>query len=385
MNIAFFGRYHTQVVNGVLRSGFFLAHALTRAGVNVFFCYWGAADNMFTDEHGIHHRVFKTTHLPTLPPASFRKYIAANIDDIDAFHFHSVFIPDHYGVARLLHQYAIPYVVTPHGGYNRLSLARTYSTLGLLKKAYANTVEKFVIKHASGWIAVAEPETDDIESMGATGKMRVIHNAVPATPPCSSQLATENVSLLFLGRYNVAFKSLDFLMKTFRFLREAGCAARLVMHGEGKDRQRLLKHIDLRDHDHVHIGQPLFDESKRQVICNSTMYFQPSQSEAFGMSMAEVMGCARPAIITDESYLAPLMAKHGVGLVVPFQPEQAAATIHAYLQKSSLEREGVRCREFVNLHFNPAVIAAQTRAFYEDVLDRSARTPFSNFTARVAN
>src|SRR5690606_19606961 len=158
--IGYYGVYTENAVNGVDVTGYIVAREIVKLGHQVYCYSMGDKDEQYED-NGIKIRIFKREGKFALP-RSLKNHLGQNKDNIDIFHLRSVFIFANYLVAKHLHKYKLPYVITPHGGYDQHIMKRSR----LKKKLYFQLFESQYLHNARGVISCSgESEIRDFERL----------------------------------------------------------------------------------------------------------------------------------------------------------------------------------------------------------------------------
>lgn len=375
MMIAFVGTFGRESVNGVEYASLLLAKALLRSHHQIFFYYTSGKSDFFTDEHGMVHRVFKRSYNKLLPPKELNECIIENIDRIDLYHLHSVFIPLNYYVSKLVQKIRIPYVLTPHGGYMKKALKHTLRNLSLLKIMYIYLWEKQVVKDAKALVATTDLEVADFRNFGYKGKIVVIPNSIPADIDKEYFIRKISPTIIFLGRFEIRFKGILFLLETFRLIQQSHPEMKLSLYGAGKDEKKIKALVKKSKLKKVEINPPVFGNDKLRVMSQCTLYFQPSSWESFGMSIAEAMVLGKPVAVTSSCYISSMLKEENAGLIVPPDPVKASELIATYLNNDyKMMADGARLREIALARFSPEKVLKETVALYEDVLNKHCQT-----------
>lgn len=373
LRIAFVGSFYKEAVNGVVNAGYQLALNLAHAGVKIFiYSLRSSQDHAPRPHEHIQYRFFRRHRFPLLLSVDFKEHLKRNIDQIDLVHLHSVFIPLHYPLVRLLLTLGIPYVITPHGGYIRPSLAKTLSRNYVFKRLYIQLIEKFIVTHAQALIALVEREASDIRSFGFAGEIAVIPNSNPSTimgtfPPAQPVRRF----LLFLGRYDVEAKGLVYLLDLFKELAALDSSLELQLHGQGKDKSNLEQYVADKQIPRVHIGDPVYGDMKVQALQACTIYIQPSSFEVFGLSIIEAMLSAKAVAISRGCYLSSLFEQNHTGFVLPVEPGEAAHKLFEVLRHpDELIQQGVALRNLALKEFDVGTITKNTITLYRKIIKK---------------
>ena len=131
------------VVNGVNALVYTLAEEQLRMGDGVSLLLNGFPDDEAT---AFSHRTGAVIVVLPKSVYQFQRAVASLLKEStpDIVHMHSVFVPRHALLARLLRKAKVPYVLTPHGGYSPQVLARDR-----LKKRMGSTFSRIRCTPAS--------------------------------------------------------------------------------------------------------------------------------------------------------------------------------------------------------------------------------------------
>ena len=187
-----------------------------------------------------------------------------------------------------------------------------------------------------------------------------------------AQLQEGDEVITFLGRLH-PIKRLDLLAEAFAIVQHARPRARLVVAGpdEGGYRQRV---------------EPLFapvsartrwlgavdDEETAALLAVSDVLVQCSDSESFGMSVAEALSAGVPVVVTKRSGWAEVDAV-GCGHSVPHEPVAIADGILRVLDSGDRAPMRARASAWARRTFAWDVVAAAMRDAYAQAISRAAR------------
>ena len=189
-------------------------------------------------------------------------------------------------------------------------------------------VQNRLIAEADAIVAVSDSVAFEAAAIaGATEKMRVIKNALPA-PIASPPIATVPAHFVCAGRV-VRDKGFDIAIRALAILREHGSDARLTVAGNGPERKPLEQLSEaLGVAKAVTFAGWVMPEDVSRLMQSATAILMPSRwREPFGLVALQAMQSARPVIASAIGGL-PEVVEHGVsGLLVP--PEDANALADA--------------------------------------------------------
>jgi glycosyltransferase involved in cell wall biosynthesis len=285
----------------------------------------------------------------------------------DIVHFHSVFIPAHAQLAKVLGRLDIPYFLSPHAGLN---LWR-----GRLKKAiYGSLVEKPYFRRAATIFVLTKREQQVIERwLGPQGSPQYLElpNSMPALPPGTDLWSPgEHRRLVYLGRFDVLKKGLDRLVEIARLLPDVavnayGRASRTEQAGfERLCRQGLPANMRFLD--------PVYGETKKTALTSATIYVQASRDDGFPMSIVEAMRLGVPVAVTKGCDVAETIGEEDLGMLLSDDPGSAAADLISAMQDSSrLDHWSRAGRTWTIDALSPKRAAQRTIRAYEAALSRA--------------
>jgi glycosyltransferase involved in cell wall biosynthesis len=234
---------------------------------------------------------------------------------VDVVHLHSVFcVPNSWLAARL----RVPYVLSPHGGYARVCLSRSW----LRKKLYTLAVEQRMVRRAALTFALTHAEAKDLAAFGARTPIPIIPNGV--TPPPAvvhgdtfrHELGLDDATplLLFVGRLDVFHKGLD------RLIDGLVAAPRWRAALVGPDARGGLKAILGKAEEHrlrsrlACVG-PRHGRALHEAFAAANLFCLPSRWEGLPVSLLEALSHGVPALVTPAVEEAVGVAAAGAGWV----------------------------------------------------------------------
>lgn len=362
MNIAYFGVYTKNAVNGVDVTGYIVAKEIAKLGHNVY-CYGFGDENKTYIEDGINIRIFKKGGKFSLPKA-FKEHVEINSDKIEIHHLRSVFILNNYLFSQFLKKINVPYVITPHGGYDQNILKRG----AFVKKIYFNLFEKRYLHNAKGVISCSGvSEVEDAKRHNYKGLVEIIwdpvYNDLNFTPK-------NNKKLIYLGRYDKDHKGLDKLLYLFKEITKLDTEFSLDLYGSGPHESDLIELKNSLNIDGVTINKPVYEEEKNEILNDCMAYIQVSRWEAFGRSIVEAISQGLPVIISEGFNLKDIVEENNLGIVITDDFQKSAQQIIGYLSNyEGLLKISKNNIEFAKNEFSPAIVAQANVDFYQKILN----------------
>lgn len=279
----------------------------------------------------------------------------------DIVHMHNVFLPNQATLAMKLAQKKIPYIITPHGGLN-FRRGRVKKTL------YSWFVERFRFLAASAVTVVTPKEAEPVRALnpGYRGIVQWVANPINTDELEShSWNETQPKRIIYLGRFDVVQKGLDLLIEIARLLPEL--EFHLYGTADAKTKQWLLS-LESQP-PNVYFNDPVFGADKAKLLASASLYIQTSRWEGFPLSVAEAMYLGVPCAIVDRLNFAELFCQQDLGLVLPSNPESAAARLLEVLsQPNRLHHWSEKAKKFAQKHFLPHAVASQYLNLYQKIL-----------------
>ena len=301
------------------------------------------------------------------------RFLRDRARSVDLLHLHSVFLGENLKLAGL----GVPYLVTPHGGYDELVLAGRNR---LAKAIWLRLWERPFLRRARMIHAVSLPEVKTIERLGIPIPIRYIPNGLEdAALDRAATRPSEQKHYVYLGRLAIDQKGLDLLLQGYAKA-AAQCEAlpQLVLAGPdfrgGRARLEGMAR-DLGIAQRVIFPGPVQAEGKWDLLLSGRLFIHSSRWEGMPFALLEALAVGRPTLVTPATNLAPDIAAAKAGIVVEVDPDAIAAGLlqAAGLPGEELDRMGERGRAVAQEKFAWAAIAEQMSRQYQAALAGSSR------------
>jgi glycosyltransferase involved in cell wall biosynthesis len=260
----------------------------------------------------------------------------------------------------------IPFVISPRTAFMRA----TWQGKFLKKITYHLLFERSFINRASALHYTSQLEVDQSRWLRLKRQPGVVPNPVdvsefsvlPAPGIFRERLgiaANEKV-VLYVGRVEPR-KGLDMAIRAFGRIPSRCGPARFVIVGPEEDAHvRELK--DMADSlgvaGRVTFTGMLAGPERLAVFRDADLFVLTSLGENFAMSVVEAMAAGLPVLVTDTVGVAPDVAAHGAGLVVPREEQAVAEAMVRLLNSDKIRKQmGEAGKQLARTNYNPDTVA----------------------------
>jgi glycosyltransferase involved in cell wall biosynthesis len=306
--------------NGVHTLSAQLANALVGAGVGVEFWHFRR------DRDEVRERVEDSgvavvelpiraviggsrSSLARYVPRLSKEWVAQNSQSVDALHFHSIFQPEAWFLAR---ESEVPYCISPHGGYAMHSWrTKAKWPLWLAFERPLLSGARFVVAHSDG-------DEASVRRLMPSAKIHTFPQGVdrpsnePADPPADGDW-------LFIGRFDIEKKGLDLLIHGYARARRHTNLPRLIIRGTDfrNGRRRLEGMVEqLGLSEEVIIGDEVFGAEKVSLLHRCKVFLHASRTEGLPMILLEALAAGRPLAVTPNTNIGEAVRRSGAGYVI---------------------------------------------------------------------
>jgi glycosyltransferase involved in cell wall biosynthesis len=213
----------------------------------------------------------------------------------DVLHAHSLWRMASIYPAWVSRDTGVPFVVSAHGTLS----AQAFEYAKLSKGIAWSLVQRSAVATATCLHATSPDEAEDYRRVGLTQPIALIPLGVNA-PPRNLQIRRHPRRLLYLGRLH-PIKGLEQLLRQWSKLEEEFQDWELRIVGSGDHAyadhlKTLALQLQLK---RVTFAGPRYNEDKWKEFLEATLYTLPSQSENFGMTIAEALAAGTPVVVSS--------------------------------------------------------------------------------------
>jgi glycosyltransferase involved in cell wall biosynthesis len=339
-----------------------------------------AASPEGTTYEGVPVRYFeRTVPKPLFAAASMRAPLRAAMEHADVAHVHGLFNATVWLAAREARRRGVPYVVSPRGMLEEAALRHH----ALRKRLSWQLFDRPVLTHAALWHATSPAEAASLRRRHEGVDVAEIPNPVALQPSLATGAAERRAddipSVLFLGRLH-PIKRLDLVAAGFARVLEAVPDARLVIAGPDELGTRAAVEVLFRPFaSQVQWTGAVDGAEKRRLLEQARALVLCSDSESFGMSVAEAMSMGTPVVVTKTCPWS-IVETEGCGFWVDQTTDAIADALTALcVDPVRAGLMGERGRRIATREFAPESIAARWHSRYETLLRGAAPRAVSSF------
>lgn len=286
--------------------------------------------------------------------------------EADIVHNHSLWSFPNMAAGLVAHPARALLVTSPRG-----TLAPAARSRSSFKKMIFSPLQRLVIERASCLHATSAMEYRDIRELGLRQPVAVIPNGIDI-PKLNAQVENctdspkQSRRLLYLGRLH-PIKGVELLLTAWSTLQKRFADWELVIAGKGDHSyvrclQDMAKQLKL---ERVVFLGPVYGEEKRLLYFSAELFILPTETENFGMAIAEAQAHALPVITTRGAPWAGLEDKRSGWWI-----ERSQETIDSVLgtamgmNSTALKAMGKRGRQWMTTDFDWVSVAQQMKDVY---------------------
>lgn len=330
------GKANPNRMNGVNKVANSLCTAQTELGNDV--TVWGITEdpNSGFPERNYKTRLFKANRLRFILDPNIRKAVDELKGTNVIFHIHGGFIPEFYTLSKMLKRAEIPYIITGHGAYNKVAMKRSWWR----KRLYFALFEKSLVANARSVHFLGESEKSGLRSIIRKFRYALIPNGQDKISQTDSiDISKTEIRFGFCGRLDIHTKGLDLLLKGFSRFVITNSKARLILIGDGADREQLeALSKELGISDKVEFKGSRFGQEKYDILASLDAFFHPSRNEGLPTAVLEAAALGVPCVVSEETNMRGYIQAHSSG--IGLQENTAEKLTGSMVTIAKLKRNG---------------------------------------------
>jgi glycosyltransferase involved in cell wall biosynthesis len=265
-------------------------------------------------------------------------------------------------------RHGVPYVVMPHGGYNRQARRRRHRR----KQAWL-PVERAYLERALAVHLFFKAETSDASQLAPNARWIIAPTAFEL--PATGWDRGSGGYLAWLGRYDICTKGLDLLINAMTRL-PAQDRCRLRLHGKASentpgDVEALA--VAAGATGVVTVGGPVTGKAKADFLRRAAAYVHPSRWESHSLALLEALAYGIPSVVSASCSIAAELRAADAAVIVEPTPDEIARGISAVLRRPHHYSD--RAIQFVRTNLTWTAIIDQYLAQIEHLSSRAYGRP----------
>lgn len=309
----------------------------------------------------------------------FRKACRDEAGRADVIHDHGVWLQTNWASAWAARDAAKPLVRSPRGMLSPWALSRS----SLRKRILWRLVERRLFVTAAVVHATSRLEEEEVRSLGVARRLEVIANGidtdgeyaaarVAAARASAAQGPGAHRRILFLSRVHPK-KGLDLLCEAWVSL-PSDSPAELLIAGDGAASAvaDVEQWVAQQPGPPARYLGPVTGEEKLRLLASAWALALPSQSENYGMVVAEALACGTPVLTTTATPWADVVERECGWHIKPRGPDLSLALQEVLaLSAGAHQAMRVRARRLIEEGHSLRVTGAKFEALYEQLVTQN--------------
>jgi glycosyltransferase involved in cell wall biosynthesis len=297
-----------------------------------------------------------------------------SIAEADLVHFHGIWQPRFFQIAKQCRAANIPYVVSPHGMLEPWAWRHKWWK----KWAYFLLRERLFLKNASGLLATSSLEKCHLSKfrlgihIGDIG-FGLPEKIGPGYAKARKILGWRNDEfiLLYLSRIHPK-KGLHLLLEALRRLGLHDSSLRLVIVGDGDSKYfsqvKKFAQTNAQELPTIQFEGPIWDARKWVYLQGADLFCLPTYSENFGLAILEACQVGTPVLTTTATPWTPFLVQHRLPVAEPDLESLCSALTQNLAAGKRSEADRKSLATAARTEFDWTSISQKYSTFYQGVL-----------------
>jgi phosphatidylinositol alpha-mannosyltransferase len=253
-------------------------------------------------------------------------------EQFDILHFHEPWMPD---LSRqILQRSEAINIATFHAKIPETLMSRSIAKV-------VTPYMKSVLKYFHLYTAVSESGAEYARSL-TDDPIAIVPNGIDLDAyhlPAKRKDPSGLKSILYIGRLEKR-KGVKYLLQAYKLLSEADPDVKLIIAGDGPDRERLELLTEDLDLKNVEFIGYISNEQKHELLASSDLFCSPAvYGESFGIVLLEAMATGLVTVAGNNSGYRDLMSGLGaLSIVDPHDAEEFARRLKLLLSEPKLRK-----------------------------------------------
>lgn len=291
------------------------------------------------------------------------------IEKPDIVHINGIWTPQNWIFQNAAQKLGINVIISPHGMLYSTILKRNF----LKKKIAMFLYQDTAIKKADFLLLTSESEYDQIRKLGYTQKHMIIPNGVNLKEIRQKigRISNKNfLQILFLSRIH-PHKGIEYLIDALAEINKKRIKMFIAGEGDSKYIETLkLRCQRLGLENIVQFLGGIYGPEKWELYKNSDLFVLPSQSENFGIVIAEALATGIPVITTTGTPWRELNT-YRCGWWIDLNKENIKKALNEVIdmEPANLAEMGRNGRILIHKKYDIQQVAKSMKTFYFTVLN----------------
>lgn len=286
----------------------------------------------------------------------------------DLVHVNCCWMPACSFVQKMAQKRNIKVVLTPHGMLEPWIIKRHYWT----RKVPALLLfQKAAVKKADCLQATAESEKQNLLKLGYNSNIKIVKLGIDAESIVMKTSWKKSKQLLFLSRVHVK-KGINYLIEAADILRDELQGYKIFVAGEGNAEYVASLKQEIMDKGLQEIIQligGIYGDKKWDLFQTSDFFVLPTNSENFGLAIAESLASGTPVITTVGTPWNDLNSSNsGAWIEIGTQPLVETLRRFLSLSDEELEAMGKNGRKLIETKYSAKVMAEEMMEVYQSIV-----------------
>lgn len=259
-------------------------------------------------------------------------------------------------------------ILTPHGMLEPWIIARHYWTR---KFPALLLYQKKAIEKATCLHATSESEKENLLKLGYNNRIEIIANGIDVENIAIKKDWTRKKQILFLSRIHVK-KGINFLLEAVAELKDklAGYTIYIAGEGEAQYINQLKEEVaQLKIESMINFCGGVYGTKKWQLFRDADVFVLPTNSENFGIAIAEALASGTPVITTKGTPWKELKTNHcGWWTEIGSKATKEALLNFLTLSEEELKIMGYNGRKLIENKYSTKKMSQDMFSLYNQIL-----------------
>ena len=301
----------------------------------------------------------------------FASWASAHVRDYDIVHVHALFSYLPVVAARAARSAGVPYIIRPLGTLERYGMRERRP---MLKRLSLAMVESPLLRDASAVHFTSNSEAEQAKALRIPMRPAIIPLGIERASTLPARDFTEGpLRLLWLSRLDPK-KNLGPLLQAVKAVKDGGAVIQLEIAGAGDaayENEVRAQAQSLGLSDVVKWLGHVEGEAKSAALFRAHVFVLPSQSENFGIAVAEALASGLPCLLTPGVAVASEVAAAGAGWVVEPQTSALAEALRLIISgRPALAEMSQTAGTLAAERYSIDAMGAQLKQLYTEILRR---------------